>query len=133
VAPHPFFPGPSCLGHRLDRHAALFDAVERNAMFTASLDFNRRAEQWAAEHGKPVVGNGDVHRLRQLGTTYSIVDAEPHPDSICAAIAAGRVRVESRPLTWFEVARILGPMFMSDVMSWCTPPARTRSRLDPAL
>ena len=134
VAPHPFFPGPTCLGHRLDRHASLFDAVERNAMFTASIDFNRRAEQWAAQHGKPVVGNCDVHRLRQLGTTYSIVDAEPDPDSICAAIAAGRVRVASRPLTWSEVTRTLGSMFMSDVVSWCkAPPLRARSRLDPAL
>ena len=134
VAPHPFFPGPTCLGDRLDRHASLFDAVERNAMFTASLDFNRRAERWAAEHGKPVVGNCDVHRLRQLGTTYSMVDAEPHPDSICAAIAAGRVRVEGRPLTWFEVTRTLGSMFMNDVVSWCTaPPLRARSRLGPAL
>jgi predicted metal-dependent phosphoesterase TrpH len=132
VAPHPFFPGASCLGPRLYRHAALFDAVERNAMFTASLDFNRRAEKWAAEHGKPVVGNCDVHRLRQLGTTYSIVDAEPHPDSICAAIAAGRVRVESRPLTWFEAARTLGSMVMSDLMS-IAPPKRARSRLDPAI
>jgi predicted metal-dependent phosphoesterase TrpH len=134
VAPHPFFPGRMCLGQHLDRHASLFDAVERNAMFTASLDFNRRAEQWAAEHGKPVVGNCDVHRLWQLGTTYSIVDAEPDPDSICAAIAAGRVRVESRPLTWLEATRTIGSMVVSDVVSWCmAPPARTRSRLDPAL
>jgi len=133
VAPHPFFPGSVCLGRRLDRHASLFDAVERNAMYTASIDFNRRAERWAAEHGKPVVGNCDVHRLRQLGTTYSIVDAEPHADSICAAIAAGRVRVESRPLTWFEVARTLGSLFMSDAVSWCmAPPVRARSRLGPA-
>jgi predicted metal-dependent phosphoesterase TrpH len=134
VAPHPFFPGPTCLGRRLDRHASLFDAVERNAMFTASVDFNRRAERWAAEHGKPMVGNCDVHRLRQLGTTYSIVDAEPHPDSICRAIIEGRVRVESRPLTWLEATRTLGSMVASDVVSWCTaPPVRTRSRLDPAL
>jgi len=134
VAPHPFFPGPTCLGRRLDRLEALFDAVERNAMFTASVDFNRRAERWAAAHGKPIVGNCDVHRLRQLGTTYSMVDAEPHPDSICAAIAAGRVRVESRPLTWLEAARTLGPMVASDFLAWCTtPPLRTRSRLDPAV
>jgi hypothetical protein len=134
VAPHPFFPGSTCLGDRLDRYASLFDAVERNAMYTASVDFNRRAERWAAEHGKPVVGNCDVHRLRQLGTTYSVVDAEAHPDSICAAIAAGRVRVVSRPLSWFEVAGTLGSMFMSDAVSWCTaPPLRARSRLGPAL
>src|SRR2546423_8744848 len=33
VAPHPFFPATSCLWRDLDRHADLFDAVERNAMF----------------------------------------------------------------------------------------------------
>jgi predicted metal-dependent phosphoesterase TrpH len=134
VAPHPFFPGPTCLGGRLDRHASLFDAVERNAMFTVSVDFNRRAERWAAEHGKPMVGNCDVHRLRQLGTTYSMVDAEPHPDSICSAIIEGRVRVESRPLTWLEATRTLGSMVASDVLTWCTaPPMRSGSRLDPAV
>jgi predicted metal-dependent phosphoesterase TrpH len=134
VAPHPFFPGRACLGTRLERHGPLFDAVERNAMFTASVDFNRRAERWALENGKPVVGNCDVHRLYQLGTTYSIVDAEPHADSICAAIAAGRVRVEGRPLSWFEVARTIGTLVANDIVSWCTPPPlRARSRLDPAL
>ena len=33
----------------------------------------------------PLVGNGDVHRLHQLGTTYSLVDAIPDADAICAA------------------------------------------------
>jgi predicted metal-dependent phosphoesterase TrpH len=114
VAPHPFFPAPTCLGRDLDRHSGLFDAVEYNAMFTASVNFNHRAVRWAARHGKPLVGNCDVHRLRQLGSTYSLVDAEPHPDAICAAIAAGRVRVESRPLTWIEVACTLSAMLLSD-------------------
>jgi predicted metal-dependent phosphoesterase TrpH len=114
VAPHPFFPSTTCLGRDLDRHATLFDAIECNAMFTASVNFNRRAERWAVRHGKPLVGNGDVHRLRQLGTTYSLVDAAPDPDDICAAITEGRVRVESRPLNWIEVAGIMGPMLLGD-------------------
>jgi predicted metal-dependent phosphoesterase TrpH len=110
IAPHPFFPGATCLGRDLERHADVFDAVERNAMYTRALDFNRRAERWAARHGKPVVGNGDVHRLMQLGTTYSLVDAAADPDAICDAIAAGRVRVESRPLSCLDAARVLGAM-----------------------
>ena len=57
VAPHPFFPTTECLHGDLERHADLFDAVERNAMFTSTLDFNRRAERWAGRHGKPMVGN----------------------------------------------------------------------------
>src|SRR5262249_38924336 len=62
VAPHPFFPSTTCLGRDLERHTDLFDAVERNAMYTRLIDFNRPAERWAARHGKPVVGNCDVHR-----------------------------------------------------------------------
>lgn len=104
VAPHPFFPAPTCLHGLLNRHADLFDAVEVNAMFTAGLDFNRRAERWAWHRGKPMVGNGDVHRLRQLGTTFSLVDAEPDAGAICEAIRAGRVRVRARPHSWLTAA-----------------------------
>jgi predicted metal-dependent phosphoesterase TrpH len=104
VAPHPFFPASACLGRDLHRHADLFDAVEKNAAYTQLMDFNRRAERWAAEHGRPIVGNGDVHRLRQLGPTYTLVDAAPTPDAICEAVAAGRVQVVSRPLSLTEAA-----------------------------
>jgi predicted metal-dependent phosphoesterase TrpH len=110
VAPHPFFPATVCLRGDLERHADLFDAVERNAMFIRGVDFNRAAERFAARHGKPVVGNCDVHRLTQLGSTYSLVDAERDPAAICEAIAAGRVRVESRPLSCVEAARVMSSM-----------------------
>ena len=106
IAPHAYFPSTSCLRGELERHADLFDVVERNAMYTRALDFNRRAERWAGRHGKPVVGNGDVHRLMQLGTTYTLIDAEKNPDAICHAIANGHVIVESRPLSTVEAARI---------------------------
>jgi predicted metal-dependent phosphoesterase TrpH len=115
IAPHPFFPGSACLRKDLERHASLFDAVERNAMFTRRVDFNRRAEHWAARHGKPVVGNCDVHRLWQLGTTYSLVDAPRTADAICEAIAAGRVRVVSRPLAWTEAARVMGALWLGSI------------------
>src|SRR5262249_5473864 len=95
VAPHPFFPWATCLRGHMFRHADLFDAIEWNAMFTSTVNFNWPARRWAERYGKPLVGNGDVHRLRQLGSTFSLVDAEPHPDAICDAIAAGRVQVES--------------------------------------
>jgi len=82
IAPHPFFPALSALRGALTRHAELFDAVEWNGMFTRTVNFNAPAARWARRHGKPVVGNGDVHRLEQLGTTYSLVDADPDPASI---------------------------------------------------
>ena len=107
IAPHPYFPGLNSLFGALNRHEDLFDAVERNAMYTASLDFNRPAERWAHAHNKPVVGNGDVHRLEQLDTTYTLVDAERDPAAICAAVAAGRVRLVTRPLTWGTAVRLV--------------------------
>jgi predicted metal-dependent phosphoesterase TrpH len=111
VAPHPFFPWPNCLGRRLlDRHAALFDAVELNAMHVRGVDFNRPAIAWAAEHGKPLVGNGDVHRLAQLGTTYTLVDADPDPDAICRAILAGRVEIRTVPLGWLRAGAIFADL-----------------------
>jgi predicted metal-dependent phosphoesterase TrpH len=113
IAPHPYFPGFHSLYSALNRHADIFDAVERNAMYTASLDFNEPAERWARAHDKPVVGNGDVHRLEQLGTTYSLVDAERDPDAICAAVAAGRVRLVTRPLTWATAVRLVTAIFGS--------------------
>jgi predicted metal-dependent phosphoesterase TrpH len=124
IAPHPFFPGGTCLRGLLDRHADLFDAVEYNAMFTASLNFNSTAERWARAHGKPMVGCGDVHRLRQLGTTYSLIDAPRDADAICSAIRQGRLRVEATPISWasaigimadLKIAEVLPPGFWQDV------------------
>jgi hypothetical protein len=69
------------------------------------------SRRWAVRHGKPLVGNGDVHRLHQLDTTYSLVDAVPDADAICAAIVDGRVQVEHTSLSWGAVARTLAQMF----------------------
>jgi hypothetical protein len=64
----------------------------------------------------PVVGNGDVHRLEQLGTTYSLVDAEPNADAICAAIAAGRVQVVARPLSTLTATRLMADLVASTLL-----------------
>lgn len=111
IAPHPFFPAAMSLLGCMNRYPDLFDAVECNAMYTSSLNFNLLAERWAKRHGKPMVGNGDVHRMEQLGTTYSLVDAEPNASAICAAIAAGRVTVVSRPISWAAAARVMGSLY----------------------
>jgi predicted metal-dependent phosphoesterase TrpH len=110
VAPHPFYPTPSALGRMMDRHAALFDAVEINAMHTRALNFNRRAVEWARANHKPLVGNTDLHLLAQMGSTYSLVDAPPEPDAICAAIRAGRLTVHASPLSTMRAARLFSLM-----------------------
>lgn len=115
IAPHPFYPSRSCLHGCLDRHAELFDAVEVNAFYTRGIDFNGPARRWARAHGTPIVGNGDVHRLPQLGSTYSLIDAPAEPDAICEAIRAGRVEVRTRPLSPVGVVSLLGALWLSDV------------------
>ena len=115
VAPHPFFPSASSLRELMDRHADLFDAVEYNAMFTTLLDFNRHAEQWARAHGKPMVGNGDVHRMRQLGSTFSMVHAVPDADAICEAIKKGWVVIHADPMPVGAAAAIMWQLLTADV------------------
>jgi predicted metal-dependent phosphoesterase TrpH len=114
VAPHPFYPLGCSLGNTLDRFPALFDAVEVNALHARGVDFNQAAIRWAAAHGKPLVGNGDVHRLAQLGTTYSLVDAAPDARAICEAIRAGRVEVRSARLSWIKTLTV----FLDIVVVW---------------
>lgn len=108
IAPHAFYPTSTCLGAQLmARYAHLFDAIEYNAMFTASVNFNRPAETFARLYGKPMVGNGDIHRLSQLNTTFSLVDAAPEASAICAAVRAGRVTVQATPLSAFAAVATL--------------------------
>jgi predicted metal-dependent phosphoesterase TrpH len=114
VAPHPFFPTSTCLGRALDEYPDLFDAIEVNAFYTKRIDFNRRGISWARRHGKPLVANADVHRLRQLGKTYSMVDAEPHADAVCEAIRDGRVSVVTEPISAVEAASHLADLAVSD-------------------
>ncbi len=47
-----------------------------------------------------------------MGTTYSLVDAAPDPDAICAAIRSGRVTVESTPLSELRAMSIFSRMVL---------------------
>ena len=119
VAPHPCYPIGSALGRRrLDAFAPLWDAIEVNALHVRGVDWNRAAIAWAAAHGRPLVGNGDVHRLTQLALTWSEVDVDvpvemsdtEAANALCAAIRAGRVRVVGAPLSPWRAASIFAQM-----------------------
>ena len=111
IAAHPYFPDSTCLRSRLDRHVDLFDAVEWSYFWTGGLNFNAKAARFAARHGKSLVASSDLHDLRQLGRTYSVVFADRDPDSICAAIREGRVSIQTSPVPKLELARVLSGMF----------------------
>ena len=119
IAPHPFYPSRKCVGRLLDQYAELFDAVELNAFYTSTINmFNRTAVRWAAEHGKAVVANADVHRLWQLGTTYSLVDAAQTADAVCNAIRAGRVEIRTAPLSTVRAAVYFADLMMDEVFNF---------------
>jgi predicted metal-dependent phosphoesterase TrpH len=132
VAPHAFYPGPTCLRSLMDRHADVFDAIEFTYFYTRGTElFNQQAVRWAAAHEIPVVGNGDVHRLYQLGKTFSLVDAEPAADAICEAVRLGRVELRTEPIPVAEAAIYMGSLFLSswkrawraEVQRLASPPA----------
>ena len=129
VAPHAFFPTRFCLNELMDRYADLFDAVEYNAMFTRAVNFNRKAERWARAHGKPLVGNGDVHRLVQLGTTYTLVDAPPDKDAICEAVLAGNVRLVAQPYSSVTAAQVVVNLFAPSLSPYVGLPQRAEAAI----
>jgi predicted metal-dependent phosphoesterase TrpH len=131
IAPHPFFPAASALRDALDSHPDLFDAVEWHGLFTRQLNFNRAAKRWAQRHDKPLVGNGDVHRLYQLGSCYSLVDADRDPTAICEAIRAHRVEVVARPVSILQAARTMADLVSSDIVNRWTAPLPRHGRKVP--
>jgi predicted metal-dependent phosphoesterase TrpH len=124
VAPHPFYPLGSCLRGVMDQYHSVFDAVEVNALYTRAVDFNKAAVSWAARHGKPLVGNCDVHRLAQLGSTYSLVEADRDPQSICDAIRAGRVEIRATPLTGVQAMLFAGDIVATSLWALACKPWR---------
>jgi predicted metal-dependent phosphoesterase TrpH len=112
IAPHAFYPIQTAIGAEANEYEDVIDAIEVNSMFTPWLNFNNRAVAWARAHGKPLVGNTDLHLLEQLGTTYTLVDAPPgaDADSICAAIRDGKVDVRANALSSVRAAWIFSRM-----------------------
>ncbi|MEK6631541.1 MAG: PHP-associated domain-containing protein, partial [Acidobacteriota bacterium] len=112
-------------------HASLFDAVEFNYFYTRRLNqFNLAAQRWAHHHGKPVVANTDVHRLEQLGPTYSLVDAEPHADAICSAIRSGRVEIRTEPITLTHAIAHFGSLTVGGIRGRLRGRLRARSKAE---
>jgi predicted metal-dependent phosphoesterase TrpH len=131
IAPHPYYPTRMCLRQRLERNIEIFDAVEQSGFYTQELDFNRRARRVAGLHNKPIVGNGDVHMLWQLGRTYTWIYSEPGTLPVLSAVKRGAVRLESASLSYAQVARWWATMLYRYVFP--VHPAPTRGEIGSAV
>jgi predicted metal-dependent phosphoesterase TrpH len=127
AAPHPFFPASYALRNRLLEEIDLFEAIEFSHFYTRRIDFNHAAVRLAKETGLPLVGTSDSHFVRQLGTTFSLIEGEPTVASVLEAIRKGAIRVDSRPLTLRECAAIGLSMAVGDLIGGRVLPPAVRS------
>lgn len=107
IAPHPFFPGFKSLKNALFTHLPNFDAIEFSCFYNHFLNWNKKGILVAAEAGLPLIGNSDSHNLWQLGTTYTLVEAEKDIISIIQAIKKGKIEIQTislSPLAMFRIA-----------------------------
>ena len=103
LAPHPFYPHPSCLGRRLQGNADCIDALEWCMLhldwLPGQMNPNLRAARWAHQHGKPMIACSDAHALEIIGKNASFVEAdELTPVALFRGIRAGRVTFNRRSL-----------------------------------
>ncbi|HYK91198.1 MAG TPA: PHP-associated domain-containing protein [Acidobacteriota bacterium] len=130
IAPHPFFPGRLCLRGRVVQHIDVFDALEHSGFYLPGIDFNRRVRRLALKHDKPVVGNGDVHMLWQLGRTCTWIYSEPGVSAILSAIKRGSVRLETTPLSYSDVVRFWASTLWRYLFPVNPPPAKPVGELE---
>jgi predicted metal-dependent phosphoesterase TrpH len=103
LAPHPFYPHPSCLGKTLNDNADVIDAVEWCILHVQWLpgrvNPNLRAARWAHQYGKALVACSDAHSLAMIGKNASTVVAdELSTEAIFAGIRSGCVTFHRKSL-----------------------------------
>ena len=96
MAPHPFYPHPSCLHKTLNGAEDCIDAVEWCALHVQWLPSrvspNMRAARWAHRHHKTLLACSDAHSPQAIGRNPSTVEADAlTEEAILAGIRAGRV------------------------------------------
>jgi len=114
IAPHPYFPGCKSLFRLLDEYHYLFDAIEFSAFYNKFFNPNTRAIEASQKYKKPLVACSDAHNLWQLGTTFTLVEAEPSVEGIVQAIKENRIKIRSRPISLLTMARIMTNFFLAD-------------------
>ncbi|MBM3200399.1 PHP domain-containing protein [Candidatus Woesearchaeota archaeon] len=107
IAPHPYYGKPSCLGNKLIDYIRLFDAIEHCHFYLPFFNPNKKAIEIAKKYKKPLVANSDAHNFNQIGSNYTLVDADKNVDSILEAVRKNKLRIVTKPLSIPDFASIL--------------------------
>lgn len=118
VAPHPFYPAKNCLRKYLIQYNDIFDAVEYSILYLKKFGFrpNLMAKSFSIYYNKPLIWTADVHDLKYLNDTYSIVDVDFDPYNLdikkidlyikhfFESIKTNKISIVSKPLTLKRLA-----------------------------
>ncbi len=106
IAAHPFHYYSSCHKKNIIKHPDLFDAWEYSFFYAGFFNPNLKTMRLAKTHNKPLVGNSDVHKLKDIGRTYTLIDAVPEEEEVFKAIKEGRTKIITAPVPVPELIRI---------------------------
>jgi predicted metal-dependent phosphoesterase TrpH len=107
IAPHPFHYKSICLMNKVVQHLDLFDAWEYSFFYLNILNPNKRTLKLAKKYNKPMVGGSDVHKLKDFGRTYTLIDSSLNIEDVFKAIKLGETKIVTKPLSYFEFVKIL--------------------------
>lgn len=108
IAPHSLYPYNSCHKKNIIKHLDLFDAWEYSFFYCKLFNYpNKKVTILSKKYKKPIVGNSDIHELKHLGMTYTLIDSDKKIDSIFTAIKNNKVKIISKPLKTKEFLRII--------------------------
>ena len=98
IAPHPFHYKSVCLKNNVIKHLHLFDAWEYSFFYLKLINPNKKTLRLAKRYKKPVIGSSDVHFLKNLGKTYTLINAKKNEKDIFQAIKNRKVKIKTKPL-----------------------------------
>ncbi|MFB6121081.1 MAG: PHP domain-containing protein [Halobacteriaceae archaeon] len=102
IVPHPFQKSRHGVGPHVDRETlASADAIEvYNSRLLTGLA-NRRAEQFARQHGLPMTAGSDAHISEMVGRAPTQVGTDERSvEAILDAVVAGRTSFEGERTPW---------------------------------
>jgi len=106
IAAHPNFGFAVSMGIKLLRqNIKLFDAIENSWFYSRWFNLNKKVEEIARQHDKPMIATVDLHSLKYLDGDYAIIDAEKMTiQEIFSAIKKGNFVNVTKPKKFFDLA-----------------------------